>query len=666
MICLSTDAVVVDTFAGGGGAGRGIARAMGRHADIAINHDPKAIAMYARNHPDTMTVLEDVFIADLPLLTSGRRVAALWASPDCKHFSRAKGGKPVDKKIRSLAWVLVKWAHQIKPERMFLENVREFRDWGPLLPALRCGKCKWKGVEHELVTKRVHSYCPKCGSRRVDPLLVLDKQSGQMVRAEVPDPKRKGLTFRRWCGRLRSAGYELDFRDMNAADYGVPTHRRRLFGVLRCDGKPIRWPEPTHCDPRRLADIPLFATQSGFDKKPWRTAAECIDWSIPCPSIFDRKRDLAPATLARVAKGIVKEVLQNPRPFIVGVGGRMGQTEPAPIDQPSNTITAKNDRALVTPYLVPITHTMSDGRLPHSVQKPLPTITTAKGGELTVVTPYLVPVTHQGDRNVNAVDQPAPTITGANRGEIMLCSPVMVRNFHGDSQSSAPNEPLSTITTQTNKHLLVAPVIAQLAHGNGKDGTWGDSRTADARAPLGTIHAGGNNHALVSAFLAKHYGGVVGHDLDRPIGTVTGVDHHSLVTANLLHLNNNTNPSSPLDPLWTVASGGNHAALVYSFLIKYYGTGVSALLSDPLDTVTANDRFGLVVVVIDGELWVMTDIGLRMLTPRELARCQGFDDGFLLSGNKTNDVARIGNSVPPAMSEALFRANCADLLAEVA
>lgn len=656
MICLSTDPVVVDTFAGGGGAGRGIAGFLGRHPDIAINHDPKACEMYQRNAPDTMVVLEDVYIANLPLLVGGRRVAGLWASPDCKHFSRAKGGKPVNKQIRSLAWVIVKWAHQVKPERIFFENVREFKDWGPLLPGLRCGKCKWKGVEHELVIKRVHRYCPKCGSRRVEPLLVHDKKTGKTEQGQIPDPARKGLTFRRWCGRLRSAGYELDFRDLDAADYGVPTHRRRLFGVGRCDGKPIVWPEPTHCDPRRLAAIPLFASQSGFDKKPWRTAAECIDWSVPCPSIFGRKRDLRPATLARVAKGIVREVLENPRPFIVGVGGRMGQTEPAPIDQPSNTITAKNDRAIVTPYLVPLTH--QGERNPDKVTDPIPTITGANRGEISIVSPYLVPVTHTSSPDrYHPIGEPSPTITTAKGGEFAIVSPTLIQTGYGERPGQSPrvpglHKPLGTIVSG-GKSALVSAFLSQF---------YGRSIGQSPDEPIGCI-TGKNHQAVVTAFLAKHYGGVVGHDLNRPLGTVTSVDHHSLVTANLVHMNHGEKQWSHLDePMRTIVAGGTHAALVYSFLIKYYGTGISAHLGDPLDTITANDRFGLVIVVIDGQLWVMTDIGLRMLTPRELARCQGFDDGFWLSGNKTNDVARIGNSVPPAMSEALFRANCQDLL----
>lgn len=651
MICLTTDPMVVDTFAGGGGAGLGMSRAFGRSADIAINHDPRAIAMYARNHPETMVVLEDVYLARLAELVGERRIAALWASPDCKHFSRAKGGKPVDKGIRSLAWVIVKWAQEKRPERIFLENVREFRDWGPLLPGITCRACRWKGTEKHARLARTRLHCPKCDSTRLGELWVENKKTGRLVRAEIPDPTRKGQTFRRWQRSLESLGYVLEFDTLNAADFGVPTLRRRLFGIGRCDGQPIQWPTPTHCDPKKLINM-----VGGARLQPWRTAAECIDWSIPCPSIFGRKRELATATCQRVAKGIVREVLENPRPFIVGVGGRMGQSEAAPVDRPSNTITSKNDRAICTPTLVPITHS--------------------------------------GERRVPSVAEPLPTITTAHRGELMLCTPTLVRNFHGERQSAAVDSPLATITTQTNKHLLIAPSIVQLAHGSGPDGSWGEYRSSDIREPIGTIHAGGNNHALVSAFmsqfngksigqpfagpagcitsknhqaivtahLAKHYGGVVGHGLNRPIGTVTGVDHHSLVTANLLHLNNNTNPTSPRDPLWTIAAGGTHAALCYSFLIKYYGTGISAHLLDPLDTVTASDRFGLVLVWIDGALWVMTDIGLRMLTPRELARCQGFGDDYVLSGNKTNDVARIGNSVPPALAEAIARANCPDLI----
>lgn len=526
--------LIVDSFAGAGGASLGIALATGRAPDVAINHDAAAIEMHAANHPETEHVLEDVWHADLRRLTKGRDVGLLWASPDCKHFSRAKGSVPVDKSIRSLAWVVVRWASQVRPDMIILENVREFADWGPLVPRWGC-RCGWKGTEGQAILKRERRRCPRCESLKIRP-------NDEMI----PDPARKGMTFRLFVNRLRGFGYDVAWKNLNAADFGTPTHRRRLFLIARCDGAPIQWPEPTHADPKKLDAQPLFARL-----KPWRTAAECIDWSIPCPSIFDRKRPLAEKTMRRIAMGIKRYVLDAAEPFIV-------------------------------------------------------------------------PITHNGDRRNHGLDEPMPTVTTAHRGE----------------------------------HALVTPALVQLAHGEGKDGRWSDS-TADIRKPLGTIHAGGNNHALVSAFIAKHFGGneTPGSSLKNPLDTVTTRDHNHLVAANLIHLNHGDKQWSNVDaPLRTLTSG-KHAALVYSFLVRYFGTAIGQHLTEPLFTITGKDRFGLVTVTIDGEVYVIVDIGMRMLTPRELARAQGFPDSYILTGTKTNQVARIGNSVCPPIAEAIIRAN---------
>jgi DNA (cytosine-5)-methyltransferase 1 len=298
--------IIVDTFAGGGGASDGISQALGREVDVAINHDEAAIRMHEANHPKTKHYIEDVWKAAPRMVTGGRPVGLLWASPDCKHFSRAKGGKPVSKNIRSLAWVVCRWAAEAQPRIIILENVREFADWGPLVPRWACADCPWKGTEGQakLAQPRHRRRCPECESSR------LSEEAGTLI----PDPKRKGLTFRRFTGRLRNLGYEVDHKVLNAADYGAPTHRRRLFLVARRDGKAIRWPEPTHGDPKKLKDDMLGL-------KPYRTAAECIDWSLPCPSIFDRKKPLADATLRRIAHGIKRYVLDNPKPFIVPMTG---------------------------------------------------------------------------------------------------------------------------------------------------------------------------------------------------------------------------------------------------------------------------------------------------------------------------------------------------------
>jgi DNA (cytosine-5)-methyltransferase 1 len=520
--------IIVDTFAGGGGASDGISQALGREVDVAINHDEAAIRMHEANHPKTKHYIEDVWKAAPRMVTGGRPVGLLWASPDCKHFSRAKGGKPVSKNIRSLAWVVCRWAAEAQPRIIILENVREFADWGPLVPRWACADCDWKGTEGQatLQQPRHRRRCPECESSR------LSEQAGTLI----PDPKRKGLTFRRFTGRLRNLGYEVDHKVLNAADFGAPTHRRRLFLVARRDGKAIRWSEPTHGDPKKLKDDMLGL-------KPYRTAAECIDWSLPCPSIFDRKKPLADATLRRIAHGIKRYVLDNPRPFIV-----------------------------------PMTHT--------------------------------------------------------NR----------------------PKEPLNTIPTE-NRFGLIAATMVQTGYGE-RDGQ--APRSLDLEKPMGAAVSGACKQGLVAAMLAKHYGGhtTPGSAADAPLDTITAKDHNALVAANLVHLNHGGKQDSSVgEPLRTVMAGGGHAALVYSFLVKYFGTAIGQAVDAPLGTNTTKDRFGLIVVHIDGEPYVIVDIGMRMLEPRELARGQSFRDDYILTGTKTSQVARIGNSVPPLLAKAMVQAN---------
>ncbi len=354
-----TEAMIIDSFAGGGGASTGIEWATGRSPDIAINHDESALAMHAANHPSTRHVCEDVWHANLRELTKGRAVDLLWASPDCKHFSRAKGSVPVSKHIRSLAWVVVRWASQVSPRLIILENVREFADWGPLVPQWVC-RCGWKGTEGQATLIRTRRRCPRCESLKIKPTLEL-----------MPDPLRKGMTFRLFVNRLRGLGYNVQWKNLNAADYGAPTHRRRLFLIARNDGRPITWPEPTHGDPAKLDEAPLFSRL-----KPWRTAAECFDWSLECPSIFDRKRPLAEKTMRRIAMGLKRYVLEAGEPLIVGVGGRAGQSPPTRSSAPLGTITAKADKAIVQPYLTKYHGQKGDESRCRPCDEPLNTIDT--------------------------------------------------------------------------------------------------------------------------------------------------------------------------------------------------------------------------------------------------------------------------------------------------
>jgi DNA (cytosine-5)-methyltransferase 1 len=472
---------VVDSFAGGGGASTGIKWAIGRDVDAAINHDETAIAVHTANHPHALHFCEDVYQVDPRTVFPDDDIDVLWASPDCKHFSRAKGGKPVEQKIRGLAWSVIGWARRRKPRLIVVENVPEFITWGPL-----------------------------------------DDDN-------KPAASKAGLTFKRWVGYLKGAGYTVEWRELVAADYGAPTSRKRLFVVARCDGRPIVWPAPTHGDPKVQRD--LFSA-----RKPWRTAAECIDWSIPVPSIFGRKKPLAENTLARIARGLERFVLKNPAPFIIKAKTNGWDREGSgmwPGDRPLSTVIASDLYAVVAPTLI--------------------------------------------------------------------------QTGYGEREGQAP-------------------------------------RALDLHAPHGTVVAGGCKTALVAAYLAKHFGGGYtgpGIACDSPMSTVTTVDHHAVVTADLS------------------TAQADHAVDVRAFMIKYFGNERGGVdVHDPLDTVTTRDRFGLVVV--EGVEHVIVDIGMRMLTPRELARAQGFPETYVLDvggTSKTDQVRLIGNSVVPHLAHAIVSAN---------
>lgn len=451
--------MIVDLFAGGGGASTGIEMALGRHVDVAVNHDPEAVLLHQANHPQTAHFVSDVFEVDPREVTHGRPVGLLWASPDCTYHSKARGGKPHRdrnraRRRRGLAGVVVRWARSVRPRVICLENVEEFQDWGPLL------------------------------------------DDG------TPCPERRGSSFRRWVAQLTGAGYAVEWRELRAYHYGTPTTRKRLYLVARCDGQPICWPDPTH-------DDPSSALVRSRILRPWRTAAECIDWSIPCPSIFDRKRPLAENTLRRIAAGVRRYVLDAADPYVV---------------------------------------------------------------------------------------------VGA--------APTLVTVGYGERPGQAPRVP-------------------------GLD------------KPLGTVVASGARHALVAAFLAKHFTGVVGQEMARPIGTITTIDHHSLVTAH---------------------TDGRHAEAVCALLLKYYGTDGDCSISEPLHTITTRDRFGL--VAIRGAMHEIEDIGMRMLQPRELYRAQGFPESYVIDRGadgsaitKTAQVRMCGNSVCPPVAAAIVRANAGDLAA---
>lgn len=591
--------LAIDNFAGGGGASTGIAMGLGREIDVAINHDGEALAMHAANHPTAAHYTEDVFSVHPGFVTKQLPIGLAWFSPDCKHFSKAKGSKPVEKKIRGLAWVTLKWAAFQMPRCIMLENVEEFQDWGPLGEDCKPIKAE-KGRTFKAFIAALTTGIPKDHPDLEEIYTVLGH--------DFPIERlNAGL------------GYKVEWKVLRACDYGTPTIRKRLFLIARRDGRAIVWPAPTHGDPK------TDAVKAG-KLLPWRTAAECIDWSIPCPSIFERKRPLKDATLRRIAKGIMKFVVNSDNPFIVGAGGPIYSGKPRSVNEPMNTLLQENHSHIVTPVIARIGQTGGNGSYSKAVDDPLTTITSKN--EHLLVSPTLMHVTHQGSDRVQSMESPVPTVTGANRGELAMIVPHISKMRTGSIGSDA-GEPLHTVTA------------------------------GGEQARPGT----GNAMALVSAFLAKHYGGVVGTGVDVPTGTVTTSDHHSVVTSHMVKLRNNQFGQDMRDPAATLTAGGGHLGEVRAFLIKYYSEGGQwNNLTDPMHTVPTKDRLGL--VTIKGEDYAIVDIGMRMLSPRELARAQGFPDTYILDPvvngkplSKSAQVRMIGNSVCPPMAAALVKAN---------
>ncbi|KQQ94965.1 DNA cytosine methyltransferase [Massilia sp. Leaf139] len=666
--------LIIDNFAGGGGTSTGLEAAFGRPVDIAINHDPEALAMHAINHPYTKHLCESVWDVDPIEVTGNQPVGLVWLSPDCKHFSKAKGGKPVEKKIRGLAWVTLRWAAKCKPRVIMLENVEEFKTWGPLI-------------------------CDEHGNWK-------------------PDPAKKGKTFDSFVRQLQGHGYKVEHRELRASDHATPTIRKRFFLVARRDGLPIQWPTATHGAP----DSP--GVRAG-KLQPYRTAAECIDWSLPCPSIFDRKKPLAEATLRRIAKGIMRYVVDAAEPFIVGQGGPIYAGKPVTANQPFGTLTTENHRAVVLPSIVPVTHQGSDRS--ESVLEPFRTITGAQRGEKALAVATMVQ-TGYGEREGQApraldIEKPLGTVV-AGSAKAALVTAFLNEHANASNQRVMPADaPLRTVCAQVKGgHFgLVSATLVDAAHGEiSPTGVkrWGTG-AKPVDEPLGTVTASGNK-ALGVAFLAKHYTGVVGSDLADPIGTVTSCDHHSLVAAHispyysdkrptdargqlpgepintittenrhavvassLVKLGGTSTAAGSDEPLHTISAGGQHHAEVRAFLLAYYGTDQDQAPGTPLATVTSRDRFGL--VTISGQDYEIVDIGLRMLAPHELYRAQGFPEHYVIDEipdpallfrdgaqvaadplslprvrlTKSAQVRMCGNSVCPPLSEALIRANFA-------
>lgn len=683
--------IIVDNFAGGGGASTGIELAIGRSVDIAINHDVNAVAMHRTNHPDTLHYCESVFDVSPLAATSSKPVGLAWFSPDCRHFSKAKGAKPVEKAIRGLAWIVIRWALDVGPRVMMLENVEEFKTWGPLLAAeMRPDPARIGETFNAFVGMLT------TGIPADHPALV---ECCEFLEFSADSEQAKRL--------IAGLGYVVDFRELRACDYGAPTIRKRFFMVMRRDGKPIVWPEATHGDPKSAA---VLAGQL----EPWRTAAECIDWSIPAPSIFGRKKSLAENTLKRIARGIQRFVIESASPFIVKCNhtttrGKYDCFRGQALDDPLQTITKTHGYAIAVPHLTKF----RTGATGQEVTDPLPTVTagTSKrpggnGHALGIVEAELAPfLAGNGGSEYQAkprpLDKPAHTILKESRA--CLVAPVIARQF-GGSIGHRADEPSATITAGGGgKSQLVVPTLIQMGYGE-RPGQ--EPRVLQLNNPLGTVTAGGNKFATVSAFLAKHYGGNYsgpGVGLDEPAHSVTTVDHHSLVTAQVVGVGGRAGQSRPRDvsePLQTMTTKAD-AAIVSSHLVKLRGTCRDGQrVDEPMPTVTAGgqhvgevkttlavedydeeraqqvlaflkeycgpDSTGL--VEIDGVTYRIVDIGMRMLQPHELYRAQGFPEWYIIDRDyrgvkyaKDKQVARCGNAVPPPFAEALVRANLPEM-----
>lgn len=566
--------LVIDLFAGGGGASTGIEQAIGRHVDVAINHDADAIGMHEINHPQTRHYRADVWEVDPLAVTKGQRVGLLHASPDCTHHSQALGGQPRSQEIRSLAWVVHRWAGKTRPDVITLENVEQMLQWSPLV-------AKRDPATGRVITldKVIDPATGKAtGYRVAEPGEIVPRRNQFLV----PCKKRMGHNWRRFVDGLRAMGYKVEWRVICNATLGAHSTRTRLYMVARRDGLPIVWPEQTH------------AKKPKGTLKAFRPAADCIDWSIKGQSIFGRKKPLAEATMRRIAHGLQKFVLNSADPYIVGGAARA---------------------------FVPVTHSRD---ISYSLQEPMRTITTAKGGETALMSAYLVQMGY-GERSGQA------------------------------PRSLDPMAPLGTITAGGQRFAAAAAYLVQAGHGEGQAGgkRWSHG-TNDITGPMGTVTASGGGQSLATAFMVQANGGfntTPARDLREPMSTVTtSGSQQQLVEVQLSQ---------------ELQAGALQCA---AFLMRYHASGGQwADLRDPVTTITTHDRLALVTVWLKGEPWVIVDITLRMLVPRELYNAQDFPPSYVIDRTaagkvltKTAQVRMAGNSVSPLPMRLIVAANYTD------
>lgn len=532
------DEIIVDNFAGGGGASTGIEIATGMAVAIAINHDPAAILMHKTNHPYTEYLQASVWDVDPKAVCRGRPVGLAWFSPDCKHFSKAKGAALVDRKIRGLAWITLRWAATVRPRVIILENVEEFQTWGP-------------------------------------------------VRKGKPVKKLAGTTFRKFISQLEALGYTVEFRELVAADFGAPTSRKRFYMIARCDGRPIVWPKPTH-------------SKTGADGLPkWHSAVEIIDWSLPCPSVFASKaqimeryglkavRPLAKNTMRRIIRGVDKFTIRSGKPFIVQ---QKFQNAAQNIEKPLTTVTAVGSHELCRPLLAPA----------------------------------LIQYHTEQTENVRA---------------------------------SGLGTPINTVDASNRYGLTCANLVEYYTGG----------RPLDVQDPMHTVTSH-DREAVVAAHIAKYYGGVVGEKVGEPLPTVTAIDHNAVCAAYVVKFKGDEVGTQPTGPLHTQTSSGvfavcrTHLEKIRSGDELGYWPLIRDLLNEFCGYTLAEDE--VILLEIGGTLYYIADIGLRMLSPRELYNAMGFPPDYIIDRDyqgheygRTKQVARCGNAVCPPVASALVRAN---------
>ena len=689
--------LIIDNFAGGGGTSEGLEQAFGRPVDVAINHDPEALAMHALNHPHTLHLCESVWEVDPIKVTNNQPVALVWLSPDCKHFSKAKGGTPVAKHIRGLAWVGMRWVALTKPRVLMLENVEEFQDWGPLI------------VDAE-------------GNAR-------------------PDPAKKGKTFQSFVRQLRAHGYAVDWRELRACDAGAPTIRKRLFLIARRDGLPIVWPKATHGDPTSKA---VLAGQ----QLPWRTAAECIDFSLPAQSVFGRPRPLAENTQRRVAKGLWRHVLTSSQPFIVRTDMHKSNAHCVyPGGEPLRTVTSSGGMAVaqpqVTPYMVNTRNGERPGQDPRvrGADQPYWTVT-GQGSQGAVAQPVVAPFITEHAQAANQrtmpADEPLRTVCAQVKGGHFSVVAPALAPMRGTSPAHmgghSVQDPLSTISAQGTHHGLMAAHLVDMGHGEScSTGAkrWGHG-SRSLEIPLNTVTASSIPSALAAVHLTHltHHGERSGYSPTEPAKTITGANRgeQALVAAFLEQANGgfyDGDGRSVDAPASTITASGSQQRLITAYAVKYYSSGGQwQALDDPMHTLPTKARIGLVqtvqvpaaclapehaerarhcaqllhrylpeqfaepadmvLVFQQGQWWVLVDITLRMLKPRELFNAQGFPAHYVIDEipdpkrlfvggiqaehplqvprvplSATAQVRMCGNSVSPLQAQALAEANFA-------